>query len=53
MEQAATTDSLKTIEDAAKRKGRNRWVGMEAGDTEGPLEAMQRFRENRELESWR
>lgn len=33
---------------AAKRKGRNGWVGMEAGDTEDPLEAMQRFRENRE-----
>jgi diguanylate cyclase (GGDEF)-like protein len=33
---------------AAKRKGRNGWVGMEAGDTEDPLEAMQRFRENPE-----
>jgi diguanylate cyclase (GGDEF)-like protein len=30
----------------AKRSGRNRWVGMEAGDTENPEEAMQRFREN-------
>jgi len=30
----------------AKRKGRNGWVGLEAGDTEDPLEAMQRFREN-------
>ena len=29
----------------AKRKGRNGWVGLEAGDTEDPLEAMQRFRE--------
>jgi diguanylate cyclase (GGDEF)-like protein len=29
---------------AAKRKGRNGWVGLEAGDTEDPLEAMQRFR---------
>ena len=33
---------------AAKRKGRNGWVGLEAGDTEDPLEAMQRFRENPE-----
>jgi diguanylate cyclase (GGDEF)-like protein len=33
---------------AAKRKGRNGWVGLEAGDTEDPLEAMQRLRENPE-----
>lgn len=33
---------------AAKRNGRNGWVGMEAGDTEDPEEAMQRFRENPE-----
>jgi len=33
---------------AAKRKGRNGWVGLEAEDSEDPLETMQSFRENPE-----
>lgn len=33
---------------AAKRGGRNRWVGVEAGGAEDPREALGRFRENPE-----
>jgi len=33
---------------AAKRNGRNTWVGLEAGDLDDPEEVMQRFKENPE-----
>ena len=33
---------------AAKRKGRNTWVGLEAGDLDDPEEVIQRFKENPE-----
>jgi predicted signal transduction protein with EAL and GGDEF domain len=33
---------------AAKRSGRNRWVGVDAGEAGEPKEALQRFKENPE-----